>query len=122
MADKITETGDKARQIESLQRQLEAALKLAESEKRKRKEQFSEASAKIAKAEKQLAESKAQTAELTELVSSPVSPRKFFQESGDSDSIGDATTFLGCPMFRRTGKLILDDGNEFVGFSFGAPR
>ena len=107
MADEKTEMSGtlQMQQIESLQLQLKAALKMAETEKRMRKEQFSEASAKIAKAEEQLAKSRQS------------SPRLRSRNSFDS-----ADAFLGCKMLRKTAKLILENGKEFIGFSFGAER
>ena len=116
MADCDASNTDSSIQIEALQRQLQAALQLAAAEKTKREKQFSEASAKIAKAEEELAKSKAHAIKL-------MSPRK--RSSSDASDASDAsatTTFLGCQMLRKTAKLILEDGKEFIGFSFGAER
>ena len=113
MADCDASNTDSSTQIEALQRQLQAALELAATEKLKREKQFSEASAKIAKAEEELAKSKAHAIKL-------MSPRK--RSSSEESDESATTTFLGCQMLRKTAKLILEDGKEFIGFSFGAER
>ena len=113
MADSDASNSDSSTQIEALQRQLQAALQLAATEKLKREKQFSEASAKIAKAEEELAKSKAHAIKL-------MSPRK--RSSSEESDTSATTTFLGCQMLRKTAKLILEDGKEFIGFSFGAER
>ena len=113
MADCDASNTDSSIQIEALQRQLQAALQLAAAEKTKREKQFSEASAKIAKAEEELAKSKARAIKL-------MSPRK--RSSSEESDASATTTFLGCQMLRKTAKLILEDGKEFIGFSFGAER
>ena len=109
MAEEKREMHGTLAQIESLQQQLNAALKQAEVEKQMRKKQFSEASAKIAKAEEELAKSRLSPR-------SPTRPRPPKNDQSSTDA------FLGCQMLRKTGKLILKDGQEFIGFSFGAER
>ena len=88
-------------QIESLQQQLNAALKQAEVEKQMREKQFSEASAKIAKAEEELAKSRLSPR-------SPTRPRPAKNDQSSTD------VFLGCQISRKTGNVIMKDGQEVI--------